>query len=225
MSEPVSDSLCVNDSAHVQDSRPYDVSQSELVCCEECDAVYQKVALTTGERAYCRCCGAELYRQIQPLTTLLALVWTALIIFVIANSFPIVKVELQGNISQTTLLGSVWMMFHIDRSFVGILILITTFIVPLTDLLLLGYIFASVGLLKRRPPYLAVALKTIFLFRTWGMIEVFLIGVLVTLVKLKGMVVVIPGIALWAFAILSLLLVYIASIKVRDIWNEIDRCL
>jgi paraquat-inducible protein A len=52
----------------------------------------------------------------------------------------------------------------------------------------------------------------------------FLIGVLVTLVKLVGMVVVIPGIALWAFAILSLLLVYIASVKVQDIWDEVDRC-
>ncbi|MFH4081897.1 paraquat-inducible protein A, partial [Acinetobacter baumannii] len=38
-----------------------------------------------------------------------------------------------------------------------------------------------------------------------------------------GMVLVIPEIALWAFAVLSLLMVYITSIKVSDIWNEIDR--
>lgn len=55
------------------------------------------------------------------------------------------------------------------------------------------------------------------------MIEVFLIGVLVTLVKLIAMVVVIPGIALWAFALLSVLLVYIASFKINDLWDEIDR--
>ncbi len=38
-----------------------------------------------------------------------------------------------------------------------------------------------------------------------------------------GMVLVIPEIALWAFAVLSLLMVYITSVKVSDIWNEIDR--
>ena len=200
-------------------------SRPDLAGCEECDTVYQKVELSAGERAYCACCGAELYQRTKPFGHLLALALTALIVFVLANAFPIVEVELQGNTSQTTLLGAAWAMFKIDRGFVGMLILITTFIVPLLDLLLLIYVLTSVSLLKYRPKYLIVALRTLFLFRTWGMVEVFLIGVLVTLVKLVGMVVVIPGVALWAFAVLSVLLVYIASTKLNSIWDEIDRCL
>lgn len=89
----------------------------------------------------------------QAFTTLLALILTALIVFVIANSFPIVKIELQGNISETTLLGAVWVMFHYDRAFVGVLILITTFIVPLTYLLLLGYVLGTVSILKKCPQF------------------------------------------------------------------------
>lgn len=201
------------------------LSQSELVGCEECDTIYRRVDLAVGERAYCECCGAELDRQPKSFTSLLALVITAFIIFVIANSFPIVKVELQGNFSQTTLLGAAWTMFQIDRAFVGILILITTFIVPLIDLMLLMYVLTSIGIFKTRPKFLRLTLRVLFLFRVWGMVEVFLIGVLVTLVKLVGMVIVIPGIALWAFGILSILLVYISSIKIKDIWDEIDRCL
>lgn len=73
------------------------------------------------------------------------------------------------------------------------------------------------------PPILVGALRTLYFMRVWGMVEVFLIGILVTLVKLMGMVLVIPEIALWAFAVLSLLMVYITSVKVSDIWNEIDR--
>ena len=198
---------------------------SELAGCEECDAIYRKGDLALGERAYCTCCGAELYRRSRSFSSLLALVITALIIFVIANSFPIVIVELQGNTSQTTLIGAAWTMFHIDRALVGVLILITTFIVPLIELLLLSYVFAYISLWKRRPPYLIPALRALFLFRTWGMVEVFLIGVLVTLVKLVGMVTVIPGVALWAFTLLSVLLVYIASLKIKDLWNEVDRSL
>ncbi|ENX34749.1 hypothetical protein F889_02038 [Acinetobacter colistiniresistens] len=198
---------------------------TELAGCEECDAIYRKVDLLPNERAYCTCCGAELYRRSRSFSSLLALVLTALIVFVIANSFPIVIVELQGNTSQTTLIGAAWTMFHIDRALVGVLILITTFIVPLIELLLLSYVLFFIGLLKRRPQYLRLALRALFLFRIWGMVEVFLIGVLVTLVKLVGMVTVIPGIALWAFTLLSVLLVYIASIKIKDLWDEVDRSL
>ncbi|EPG36959.1 paraquat-inducible protein A [Acinetobacter colistiniresistens] len=198
---------------------------TELAGCEECDAIYRKIDLLPNERAYCTCCGAELYRRSRSFSSLLALVLTALIVFVIANSFPIVIVELQGNTSQTTLIGAAWTMFHIDRALVGVLILITTFIVPLVELLLLSYVLFFIGLLKRRPQYLRLALRALFLFRIWGMVEVFLIGVLVTLVKLVGMVTVIPGIALWAFTLLSVLLVYIASIKIKDLWDEVDRSL
>ena len=224
MSQPSSDQSVASFESKSLNILGVHIPVSELAGCEECDTVYRKVKLAAGERAYCMCCGAELYRKTRSLTSLLALVITALIIFAIANSFPIVKVELQGNTSQTTLLGAAWTMFQIDRALVGILILFTTFIVPLLDLLLLTYILSSVGIFKQRPPYLRLALRILFLFRVWGMVEVFLIGVLVTLVKLVGMVVVIPGVALWAFAILSLLLVYIASVKIKDIWDEVDRC-
>jgi len=198
---------------------------NELAGCEECDTVYRRTPLAYGKRAYCVCCGAELYRHTKPFSTLLALILTAIIVFILANSFPIVKIELQGNTSETTLLGAVWVMFHYDRAFVGVLILITTFIVPLSYLLLLTYVLGTVSVLKRRPTFLVIALRTLFFMRVWGMVEVFLIGILVTLVKLIGMVLVIPEVALWAFAVLSILLVYITSIKVSDIWNEIDRSL
>lgn len=196
--------------------------------CEECDTVYKKVPLEAGERAYCTCCGAELYKEGQSLTNLLAIVITALVVFVIANSFAIVKVELQGIFSETTLLGAAWTMFDADRAFVGLLILLTTFVVPLLYLLLMSYILLSVLIsskekIKMHPENIRFALRGLYLLRVWGMVEVFLIGVLVTLVKLVGMVVVIPGIALWAFAILSVLLVYIVSIKVKDLWDAIDR--
>ena len=146
-------------------------------------------------------------------------------VFIIANCYPIVSVELQGNHSETSLIGAVIAMFQIDRFFVGTLIFITTFIMPLINILLLFYILYPVSLRKKRPKFLVQAMRLLSSFRIWAMIEVFLIGVLVTLVKLVGMVVVIPGIALWAFAVLSILMIMITSVKLQSIWDEIDRCL
>lgn len=196
----------------------------QLIGCEDCDAVYVRIPLQSKERAYCPCCGTELYRDLYSFNTLLAFVVTAVIIFMIANSFPIVTVELQGIFSQTTLLGAAWTMYQADRAFVGFLILMTTFVVPLLYLLLMSYVLISVMLKQNKTIDSAqvLALRALYLLRTWGMVEVFLIGILVTLVKLVGMVKVIPGIALWAFAALSLLLVYIVSIKVKDLWDAIE---
>ena len=207
------------------DQKNKDQDPTLLAGCEECDAVYKKVSLASGERAYCTSCGAELYRDSQSFTTILALVITAFIVFIVANSFSIVQVELQGIYSETTLLGAVKVMFDADRAFVGILILVTTFIVPLMYLLLMAYVLFVVTVFKTMHRSILIALRTLYVLRIWGMVEVFLIGVLVTLVKLVAMVVVIPGIALWAFAVLSLLLVYIASIKIKDLWDAIDRYL
>ena len=223
-----SNSELASDEKHIK-NHPTDFDKS-LIACEECDTIYRKSPLSNNERAYCNACGSELYRNIPSFNTLFALVLTALIIFIIANSFSIVQVELQGIYSQTTLLGTAWAMFEADRAFVGFLILMTTFVVPLFYLLLLSYVISMVILKKNNDVgfsdnLLIYALRTLYQIRTWGMIEVFLIGVLVTLVKLVGMVVVIPGIALWAFAILSLLLVYLVSFKVKDLWDAIDEYL
>lgn len=201
------------------------ISTQNLVGCEGCDTLSKREPLEKGEKAFCACCGAELYQRPKSLTTLLALVVTALIVFIVANSYPIVIVELQGNSTETTLLGAVTAMFKIDRVFVGLLILFTTFIVPLINLSLLIYVLTAVTIRHKRPKFLIFALRLLSKFRIWGMIEVFLIGVLVTLVKLVGMVIVIPGVALWAFAILSVLMVTIASVQLQNIWDEIDRCL
>ncbi|MBF7685326.1 paraquat-inducible protein A [Acinetobacter sp. B10A] len=198
---------------------------TQFSSCEECDTLYLKVPLEKGEKACCVCCGAEIYSDIKPFNTMISLTITAFIIFIVANSFPIIKIEIQGHSIQTTLLGAAWTMFQIDRAAVGIILIITTFAVPLVNLILLMYVFLSVGWLNRRPYFMVFALRTLYLFRMWAMVEVFLIGILVTLVKLVSMVLVIPEVALWAFGLLSIFMVYLNAIKVQDTWDAIDRYL
>jgi paraquat-inducible protein A len=56
----------------------------------------------------------------------------------------------------------------------------------------------------------------------WGMVEVLLLGVLVSLVKLTNSFTVIPGIALWSFGGLTLLLAAAASsFSARDVWARL----
>jgi paraquat-inducible protein A len=194
-----------------------------LVCCEECDVVYKRIELKKGESAYCLRCGAGLYKNGRTLEQLLPIVIASLMVFIISNAYPIVQIELQGIRSETTLFGAVLAMFHEGRGLVAILVLLTTIVFPLCELLLLLYVLLPVTILKTKPAGLAIALRIIRVFRIWGMIEVFLIGVLVTLVKLVVMVTIIPGIALWSFAALTVLMVLVISVKVSDIWDQVEK--
>ena len=104
---------------------------------------------------------------------------------------------------------------------VALLVLATTILFPLLELAVLFYLLAP----RRRGPargvpagfdWLVRGLRSV---RPWGMIEVFLLGVLVAIVKLSNMAVVVPGTALWAFAALTFLLTAVLSFDPRLLWN------
>ncbi|AMP14734.1 paraquat-inducible protein A [Collimonas pratensis] len=191
----------------------------DLIACEGCDALYRKVQLRRGEIAHCPRCGTELDRddgrqreRILPLTV------ASLIMFLIANSFPIVEIELQGLRSQTTLFGAVLSLSAEGMSLVAMLVLATTILFPLLQLLFLLYLLLTLRN-QQRPPGFRWLVHAMQNLRPWGMVEVFLLGVLVAVVKLSNMATVIPGVALWAFGVLTVLLTAVVSFNPRRFWQ------
>ncbi len=187
--------------------------------CEGCDAVYRQPVLKRREVAHCRRCDTELDRNRGNLQQLvLPLAVASLILFAIANLFPIVSIELGGRHSETTLAGAVVVLSGEGLSIVAVLVLATTLLFPLFQLLILCYLMVPLqrGL---RPPGFAVLVRMLQTLRPWGMIEVFLLGVLVAIVKLAGLASVIAGPALWAFAGLTVLLTSVISFNPRAFWE------
>jgi paraquat-inducible protein A len=66
-------------------------------------------------------------------------------------------------------------------------------------------------------------LRTIQFVRPWGMIEVFMLGVLVTLVKMVSIARVIPEAALFAFGALTLMVAVVVSFDPRSLWEVAAR--
>jgi len=194
-----------------------------LVVCLECDALHQRRALAAGEAARCIRCGAVLYRH--PWLSreqVLALVVTALLTFVIANSYPIVNLTVQGIDNSATLFGSILALWNEGRMLVAVLVFATTLLFPLIDLVALLILLV---LVRRRhpPPLFAPLLRFVQALRPWGMTEVFMLGVVVALVKLSHMAHILPGVALWAFGALTLLLAAIVSFDLRSLWHGVGR--
>ncbi|KAA5604051.1 paraquat-inducible protein A [Roseospira marina] len=198
-----------------------DGTEADLAACPECDELHVRRAVRPGERARCTRCGTTLYRRPRRRPDhMLAIVTAALIAFVVANTFPILVLRAQGILSEATLLGSVAALWTEGQEPAAVLVFLTAWLFPLFDLLALFVLLLSVTT-GRRPALYAPLLRALQAVRPWGMIEVLMLGVLVSLIKLSRMADVVPGVALWAFIALTVLLAAILSYDLRVLWRPV----
>ncbi len=195
----------------------------QLVACPECDLLLKEIPLAPDGAAVCCCCGATLYRnRPDSLRRTLAFTLAAVIFYLVANIFPILGIELQGNGNASNLFGAVRSMWHEEMRLISILVFITAILIPALELSILLYLLVPLYLMKQ-PPGIPLIMRIMSAIKPWGMVEVFMLGILVSLVKLQGDFSIFPGVALWSFAALTLLLAAVAaSFNPRDVWEHLD---
>ena len=175
-----------------------------------------------GGSAICPRCGGTLFRrQRQTVEYTLALTMAAAVLFIVANAYPFLSFEMQGQVTQTTLSSGTLSLWAQGRYAVAGLVFLTTILAPALQIGLLLYVVGPLHL-NRRAPGAVVAFRWAEHFRPWSMMEVFLIGILVALVKLADMAEIVPGLALWAFALLIPVLAGTSAFLDPEIvWREI----
>jgi paraquat-inducible protein A len=195
-----------------------------LIACHECDLLQRPPPLGADTVARCRRCLSLLYRPTDDnIDRPLAFTLSATILFVIANIFPIVGLELQGQNTTATLIGTAQALYQQqDMKLLGALVFFTTVLVPGLQLTAMSYLLISLRI-GHIPRMLALALRVLQAVRPWGMVEVFILGLLISIVKLRGVATVVPGIALWTFGgLLMMIAAAIASFDARAIWSKQD---
>jgi paraquat-inducible protein A len=195
-----------------------------VIACHECDLLQREVQLPRGGTAYCRRCGGILYRDSpDSLDRTLAFSLAAAILFLLANTFPIIGIELQGNRSAVNLFGAVYSIWNQEMKLISLLVLVTTILVPAFELAMMIYLLLPLKF-QEMPPGTALILRILQSMKPWGMVEIFMLGVLVALVKLSHDFIIIPGVALWSFGGLTLMLAAVASsFNARDLWGNLER--
>jgi paraquat-inducible protein A len=182
------------------------VSATEWIACHDCDLVHRAPALPPGGAAKCARCRAVLFREGRDsLNRTLALTIAGLVLFAVANTFPFLSFEMQGRTTHTTLGTGVWDLYRQGMTPVAGLVAITAILAPAVHLGILLYLLLPLSL-GRVPSALAPAFRLLRRIQPWSMMEVFLLGILVSVVKLAGMANIVPGLALWSFAILIVVL-------------------
>lgn len=163
-----------------------------------------------------------LYRNVpDSLDRTLALTLAAAVLFVVANAFPIVGLDAQGNRTSTTLFGTVRTLHDDGMTSVAALVFVTTILMPAVELGAMLYMLLPLKL-GRVPHGLPAMFRAVQTVRPWGMVEVFILGTLVSLAKLAHLASVAPGIALWSFAALMVLLAAMkAAFDPRALWERV----
>jgi len=206
------------------DVMPAVIDLENLCACHECDLLQRKVPLAPGQKACCRRCGALLYHAPEDtLDRTLAFAVAAFILFVAANLFPILGLSIQGKNTETTLLGAILELQRQGMGMVAGLVLFTTVVVPAMELLGLLYVLLPLKLNKKVRGQAAV-FRLIQALRPWGMVEVLMLGILVSLVKLAHMANIVPGWSLWLFGVfIFVMAATAASLDSEEIWERLGR--
>jgi paraquat-inducible protein A len=197
-------------------------SARQLIACHECDLLQREIQLPPGGVALCAQCGATLYRtESRSVDYTLALTLTAAVVFILANAYPIIGLQIQSTRNDTSLISAVHTLWSQGMWIVALLVLFTTFLVPLFELGVMIHILLALKL-NRKPAGFNTIMRIMQHFNPWGMVEVFIIGIIVALVKLTHYGSLIPGIALWSLGVLTLLIAATASsFNAHDVWERV----
>ncbi len=198
-------------------------SNGELIACPHCDALQKLPELDVGQKAVCIQCDHTLSYSIhESLERPLACSIAGTILLILSVSFPFLSFEASGREQSISLMQSSLELYRHGHSVLSLLSLAFIVLVPAT---MLVAIMALLGplMFKKRPVAGEALASTIFMLSPWAMVDVFLLGVLISLTKIAELANLIIGTSFWSFLLFALVFAAtIASLDKRTIWKRLE---
>jgi paraquat-inducible protein A len=190
-----------------------------LITCHDCGVLHLRRPVRPREKARCVRCQAILYRGIHSdASRMAAITLAAIFTFLIAQFFPIVELEVNGYSTSATLLGAIRVMWLEQMQLVAIVVFLFTMLLPAVELGALLYVTLALRA-GYRPPGFDHLLRAVGVARRWGMTEVLMIGILITIVKMTSLAQVLVQPGLFAFGALTLMLAIVTAFDPKILWN------
>ena len=199
------------------------IADASLIACLHCDLLQRLPEIAPGGSARCPRCNKELWRHREDsLNRTFALTLAAAVLYLIANSVPMLGLTIVGRDASTTVIGGAQHLWDNGQRLVGVLVLFTAVIAPALQIgLMLAIVLGAMR--ERAPKWVGAVLRHHPITRIWSMIEVMMVGVLVALVKIADYATVIPGIALFVLWVLVFILAGMqASFDSREVWEKLE---
>ena len=196
----------------------------DLQICKQCDLVVEREPVEKGELAVCPgCLGVVARHYRHPFETSLSFAFAALVPLAIVLAYPFLTLSVAGQRESSTVADTADALLQHGFPSIGILVLLMTLVLPM--LRLFAFIYVLAPLLFGPPaPYAWLVFRTAEAVTPWAMLDVFLIGVLVAVIKLLDLASVEAEAGLVGFVALMLLMVAASATLDREfVWNRIRR--
>ena len=199
-------------------------TEATLVACPTCDLLFDVGDLRHGQKANCSRCGDVLTRvRDDNLERVQAFTISGLVCLVISCSFPFLSFKSKGLESVMTLPQTAWKMYEQGMPEIGLVVAAFILIIP-AAVMLLVLVLTTCMAMQQYFAWMTPLAHAIFKLRSWAMVDVFFIGVLVSLIKIAHMATVVIGISFWGYAAFSLFFVLtIANMDTLQYWTQLER--
>ena len=197
-------------------------SRTEVIACHACATIQIIPPMTAGSKAQCATCGRLLHRRVwNSVERALALYIAALVLFVVANLFPIMTLAVEGRTQATTILSGAEALGVTQDWPVAIVVLLAGTLLPL--LKILGNLYVLIPVYRgRRPLFTARVFRFVQAIRPWSMMEIYLLGLIVAYVKLSDLATIELDIAMVAFVALILAVAAAdATVEPHQVWARL----
>jgi paraquat-inducible protein A len=195
---------------------------NNLIACRECDALQRDVPVPHGGIAECARCGAGLHRhEPHSLDLTLALVLAAAVVFAFANAYPLMGLDARGLRASATLLDTSLALQQRGMTSVAILVFATVIAMPLAHIAGMLYVLLPLRL-GFVPPRIHLAYRLVNAAQPWAMVDVFLLGALVSLVKLTQVARVDGEVGIYAVGgYVMLIAAAVSTFEPRALWRRV----
>jgi paraquat-inducible protein A len=195
--------------------------EDSLVVCEECGLAHRWLPIGHGAVARCVRCEAVLGRGHRlSIGSVLALTVAAAAAYLVAINASVLSLNLRGGSESATLPRAIAFAWQDGRELVAILAAITALIAPAVFIGLRLYVLFPLAA-GRKVAGFASCVRLLHQASRWNMVEVFTVGVLLSLVRLSGLADTSPGPGLFALGALTVLFAAIESAGLKHLWWDV----
>lgn len=186
--------------------------------CPECDALFLLPQVKATQNAYCPCCDAKVHNgRDWSLTRLGAMAIAMLLLMPIAFTAPLLSIYMLGAHIDASLWQGIWQMATQGDAITAAIVMFCLLAAPV----ILVCAIVSLGLGHLFGINLRPVLLMLSRLKGWVMLDIYLIGIGITCIKVSDYALIEPGRGLLAFIALVLLsLLTLIHLNVEQLWQR-----
>ena len=203
----------------------HEVGSDDLIACSGCDLLHHKRQLNVGEVAHCTRCGDILQtRKPDTVDRTLALAFAALVFLVVSLVTPFLELSRAGIESNISVLDAVYALWHSNMRWLGITTLALIVLIPLFRLLILVWVLGTLRVNRTVQKSMKSGYRWAVLLEPWAMADIFMVGVLISLVKISSLATLSLGVGFWSLLILLIVSFFISHTLCNDtVWTRLTQ--